>query len=334
MATFDRPAPAFAIRLGFSRIGAWLVGIAAAASLLAAPEPVRAQSTEMVIPIAAGGAMDAAVRAIGGELSKKWQEPVVPVNKPGAGMVLGVKYLLGLNPEGRSLLAGGLPMTTIQYRTGGAPFDFAELAPVAYLGWQGTVLYIRATIPANTVAEFVQWSKTQPQGVLFASSGVGSSPHIAAEEFAATTGMRMTHVPYTGSGAFTPAILGGHVDAVFDAPSSRVHVQAGRLKALMVGASRPLANWPELPTSEQAGLPGFKSGTWYGFFTSAKTPPAVRGRLNADINDTLRLAAVRERLDQLGIEPIGGSEEAFGKLLKAEHDRLGQIIKSRNIEIN
>lgn len=310
-----------------------MLALGVAVPLVGVPRESLAQANELVIPIAAGGAMDAALRAVGGELARSWGEPVVPVNKPGAGMALGVRYLLGLNADNKSMLGGGLPMTTAQFRVGGKPFDMNELSPVVYLGWQATVLFIRASIPANTVAEFVQWAQGQPQAVLFASSGVGSSPHIGAEEFAALTGIRINHVPFQGSGAFTPAILGGHVDAVFDAPSTRVHVQAGKLKALMLGSSTPLANWPELPTADKAGLAGFKSGTWYGLFTSPRTSASVRQKINSDVNAALRGAEVRERFERLGIEPVGGTEEAFAQLLKAEHARLEHIIRSRNIEI-
>jgi tripartite-type tricarboxylate transporter receptor subunit TctC len=322
------------------RVGAWhrltvaVIGTALATALSLAPAGASAQTNELVIPIAAGGAMDAATRAVGIELSRKWQEPVVPVNKPGAGMALGVRYLLGLNPDGRSLLAGGLPMTTSQFSRSGAPFSFDELAPIAYLGWQGTVLYIRQSIPATTVAEFVQWAKAQPKGVLFASSGVGSSPHIAAEEFAARTGITMVHVPYKGSGEFTPALIGGQVDAVFDAPSTRVHVQSGKLKALMFGGPRAPDGWADLPTADASGLAGFRTGTWYGFFTAAKTAAPMRQKLNADLNEAIASPGVRERLAQLGIEPGGGSPESFGQLLKDEQQRLGTLIRSRNIEIN
>lgn len=297
--------------------------------------PARAEKpVELVIPIATGGALDAATRVVGVELASKWKESVLPVNKPGAGMVLGVKYTLEQPADGRTIMVAGLPYTTAQFRQAGSPFNPDEMAPVAYMGWQATVLYIRSSIPANTVAEFVQWAKAQPQGVSFASSGVGSSPHIAAEEFAALTGIRITHVPYTGSGAFQPAIQGGHVDAVFDAPSSRVHVQSGKLKALFIGNKDPFPGWPELPTAPAAGLPTFKSGSWYGFLVPARTPAATVQKLNADINEVLRLPTVRARLDELGIQPAPGSAEDFGRLLKSEHARLGSVIHSRKIAID
>ena len=298
-------------------------------------EASAASTFEIVIPLAAGGPADLAGRAIAEELTKKWNESVITVGKPGAGMVLAVRYLLehgGI--EGRTMMLGGLGYTTSQFRATGAPFKPEDIAPVVYLGWIATVLYIRASIPANTVAEFVAWGKNNPQGVSFASSGIGSSPHIAAEEFAAATGLKMSHIPYTGSAAFMPAIMGGHVDAVFDSPSSRQHVLSGKLKALMFGSDKPLPSWPELPVGTAVGLPGFKSGSWFGFLVPAKTPLAIQKKLNLDINAVLQLPAVRTRLTQLGFEVMGGTAEDFEKFLLSEHARLRKVIQTRNLVID
>ena len=307
----------------------------AASALCLSESGAAGRQFEIVIPLAAGGPADLAGRAIAEELTKKWNEPVITVGKPGAGMVIAVRYLLehGGN-DGRTMMLGGLGYTTSQFRSTGAPFKTEEIAPVAYLGWIATVLYIRASIPANTLAEFVAWGKNNPQGVAFASSGIGSSPHIAAEEFAALTGIKMTHIPYTGSAAFMPAIVGGHVDAVFDSPSSRQHVASGKLKALMFGADKPLPSWPELPVGSAAGLPGFKAGSWFGFLVPAKTPLALQKKLNQDINDVLQLPAVRTRLTQLGFEITGGTAEDFEKFLLSEHARIGKIIQTRNLVID
>ena len=290
---------------------------------------------EIVIPLAPGGPADLGGRTIAEELTKKWNESVITVSKPGAGMVLAVRYLLEHGgTEGRTMMLGGLGYTTSQFRPTGAPFKAEEIAPVAYLGWIATVLYIRASIPANTVAEFVTWAKNNPQGVSFASSGIGSSPHIAAEEFAASTGIKMSHIPYTGSATFMPAIMGGHVDAVFDSPSSRQHVVSGKIKALMYGSDKLLPSWPELPVGSAVGLPGFKAGSWFGFLVPAKTPLAIQKKLNQDINEVLHLPAVRTRLTQLGFEIAGGTAEDFDKFLLSEHARIKKIIQTRNLVID
>ncbi|CAN5339625.1 tripartite tricarboxylate transporter substrate binding protein [soil metagenome] len=294
-----------------------------------------ASSVELVLPIAPGGAMDVAGRSVALELSKRLEEPVIPLNKPGAGTILGTRYVAeNGSSDGRTLLLGGIGMTTTQFGQQGPQYDPKQLAPVMYMGWQVTVLYIRGDIPVNTFAEFIAWAKKLDRPVTFASSGIGSSPHLGAEQLASLTGIQILHIPMTGSNASVPALLGGHVDAVFDAPSTRDLVRTGKLKALMVGSASPLPDWPELPTSEAVGLKGFKSGTWYGFFVPAKTPAAAIVKMNADLNAVLKTASVQDRFRQVGIEIGGGSPQEFAQILNSEYDRVGTIIKTRNIVIN
>lgn len=294
-----------------------------------------AGSIDMVIPLAAGGAMDAAGRAVADEWGKRRQEPVVVLNKPGAGTLLGTRFVAEQgSADGRTVLLGAMAMTTTEFQKGGAAFDIAQLAPVVYAGWQLTVLYVRADVPANTLAEFVQWAKGRPNGVAFGSSGNGSTPHLAAEQLAAMTGIPMTHVPYNGSSAYIPALLGGHIDAVFDAPSRRALVKEGKLKALLVGTNKPLPDWPELPTADAAGLPGFRTGGWYGVFVPARTPADVHKRLNAELNAVLASPAVREKFMALGIEPAGGTPAEFAQLIETERERLRRLVKSRSIVFN
>ncbi|WP_423459452.1 Bug family tripartite tricarboxylate transporter substrate binding protein [Ottowia sp. VDI28] len=294
-----------------------------------------AGNVEMVIPLAAGGAMDAAGRAVADEWSRRTQVPVVVLNKPGAGTMIGTRFVAEqAAADGHTVLLGAMAMTTTEFQKAGASFDMAELAPVSYVGWQVTVLYIRADIPANTLSEFVQWAKGQPQGVSFGSSGNGSTPHLAAEQLAVSTGIRMTHVPFAGSSAYIPALLGGHIDAVFDAPSRRGLVKEGKLKALLVGSNKPLPDWPELPTSDAAGIPGFRTGGWYGVFVPARTPAEVQKRINAELNAVLAVPSVREKFASLGIEPTGGNPAEFARLIQVERERLRQLVRSRNIVFN
>ena len=295
----------------------------------------HAKPVEMVIPLAPGGAMDVAGRTVAEESSKRSGEPIVILNKAGAGTLLGTRFVAEQGAtDGRTLLLGAMAMTTGEFGAGGTPFDISTLSPVAYVGWQVTVLYVRADLPVNTMAEFVQWAKTNPNGVNFGSSGNGSSPHLAAEYVAAQTGIKITHIPYAGSSAFIPALVGGHIDAVFDAPSTRALVKSGKLKALMVGSSRALPDWPELPTADAAGLPGFRSGTWYGVFVPAKTPADTVRRINADVNAALLATTVRDKLVSLGIEPVGGTPADFSNLIATEREKLRALVKARSIVFN
>ena len=301
-------------------------------SALHASSALAQRHHEMIIPIAAGGSMDLMARSVSEALSQQIGAPVTPMNKVGAGTLIGTRHVAqDAAGDGRLMLFTGLPFTTLQFKDGGPAFDVSRFKPVMYVGWQPTVLYIRSSIPADDIKSFIAWARANPAGVTFASSGTGSSPHIAAEQFAAMTGIKIVNVPMAGSSAFVPALVGGHVDAVFDAPATRSMVQEGRLKALMVGNAEPLAGWNELPTSKAAGLDGFRSGTWYGVLVSVDTPTATVQKLNADLNKALGSPIVLNRAKEFGIELTGGTPAEFTRVLQSEQERIGLLLKTRNV---
>lgn len=295
----------------------------------------HAKPIELVVPYAAGGFTDAVARHMADALSKKWGEPVVVVNKTGAASVVGIRYAIDQGTaDGRTILLGSLGYITTQFQSRGAPFDVKALAPVAYLGSTPSVLYIRADIPANNYREFAEWARKKPDGVAFGTSGVASSPHLNAEELAATSGFRLLSIPYPGSSASIPAMAGGHIDAVFESSGSRSMVETGKIRALMVGSEKPLASWPELPTADAAGVKGFRSGSWFGLFLPAKTPVDLQLKLNADVNAVLASPAIQETFRQMDFIAGGGRPEAFVQFLDAEKRKLGALIKSRNIRVD
>ncbi len=303
-------------------------------ALLHTGQAVAQRHYEMIIPIAAGGSLDLMARSLSEAFSQQIGVPVTPLNKVGAGTLVGTRYVAQDSArDGRLMLFTGLPYTTLQFKDGGPAFDTARFNPVMYVGWQPTVLYVRSSIPANDVASFIAWAKANPNGVTFASSGIGSSPHIAAEQFAAMTGIKIVNVPMGGSSAFVPALAGGHVDAVFDAPATRAMVQEGRLKALMVGNAEPLPDWKDLPTSRDVGLDGFRSGTWYGVLVPANTPDQTVQDLNGQLNKALSSPIVKTRAKEFGIELVGGTTADFGTVLQREHERIEALIKTRGIVI-
>lgn len=296
--------------------------------------PAQAKPVELVVPYAPGGFTDRLARLVAAELSKKWGEQVIVLNKTGAGSLLAMKYVIDqAETEGRTILMGSLGYLTMQYRSGGAPFHPNELAPTVFLGSVPSVLYINAAIPADTLAEFIGWGKKKPGGVAFGTSGQASSPHLNAEDLAARSGLPILVVPFQGSGASIPAAAGGHIDAVFESTGSRGQVKGGKLKALFVGNDRPLASWPELPTAEAAGVPGFRAGSWFGLFVHAKTPAAVQDRINRDVNDALKSAAIAELSAQMDFFVKGGSKDDFSRFLAGEKKRLEQLIKERKINV-
>lgn len=294
-----------------------------------------ARNIELVVPYAAGGFTATLARHIADALSERIGEPVIVVNKTGAASVVGIRYAIDQGGEdGRTILLGSLGYITTQFQSRGAPFDPQALAPVVYLGATPSVLYVRANIPATTYKEFVEWGRKKPGGVVFGTSGVASSPHLNAEDLAATSNFQILAVPYAGSSASMPAMAGGHIDAVFESSGSRALADAGKIRALMVGSDKPLTSWPEVPTSEAAGIPGFRSGSWFGLFLPAKTPADIRKKLNTDVNAVLTSTVLTERFQKMDFHPAGGTPEAFMQFLDAEKAKLGNLIRTRNIHVD
>lgn len=305
-----------------------------ALALLATPQGVAAKSIEMVVPIAPGASTDALSRIAAEELGKRLGEPIVVINKPGGGITLAARYVAEQPADGRTLFMGTAVMSTVPSQKN-VPFDVHAFAPIAPVYSTPSVLYVRASIPANTPREFIEWARAQPQGVSFGSSGVGSATHIDAEALAAVAGYKMVHVPYGGSAATIPAMGGDHLDAGFASPSMRSVIQKGtKVKAIMVGSDKPLADWPDLPTVDARLLGNFRAENWAGVFVLAKTPVAIQDKLNAELNAALSQPSVKERFATFSVAPVGGTREAFAKFLETDRTRLGNVIKSRGINLD
>jgi tripartite-type tricarboxylate transporter receptor subunit TctC len=314
----------------------FVLRLTAAACGAAGAIPARARPvTELIVPYPAGGFTDAMSRSVADALAQQAGLAVIVVNRPGANSVVALRQVIAQGAtDGSTIVLGSLGYLTSRWKASGAPFDPKALAPVVFAGSTPSVLYIRADIPARTTAEFIAWGRAQPQAVAFGTSGPASSPHLNAESFCALTGLKMPHVPFAGSPATLTALGGGQIDATFDSVASRQMVASGRVRALMQGESRRLAQWPELPTPGEAGLGDARFGSWFGYFVPAGTPVAVQEKLNADFNAALAAPAVRTRFEQLCLVRSGGSREDFDRFLQAEAERLGQLIATRHIHVD
>jgi len=209
--------------------------------------------------------------------------------------------------------------------------------PVTIVADAPSVLFVSARLPVNTVPELVSYAKAHPKGVVFASSGNGSSPHIAAELLASLTGIDIVHVPYRGNGPALNDLLGGQVQAMFDSAASMSYVRAGRLKALGVASDAPVARMPEVVPIARSGVPqlaGFAAGGWFGFFLPSKTPAELQQRIYADLRAVLETPEVRAALERAGVEPRLMTQPEFAAYLRAEHDRWAPVIRERRIQLD
>jgi tripartite-type tricarboxylate transporter receptor subunit TctC len=313
-----------------------LVGLAVA---LAITTPVAAQEAwptrpiRLIVPFGAGGTTDLTARVLGVSLSQRLGQPVVVENRAGAGGNVGSDACAKAAPDGYTLCIGTISSHAINNAVyARMPYDnLRDFAPIALISVQPNALFVPASSPANTVAELVALMRARPGGFNYASSGVGTSIHLAGVLFTQLTGTTAEHVPYRSSGELMTALMGGDVQMAFDNLSSGMpHVQAGRLKLLGVASPQRVAIAPNAPTVAEA-LPGFESLTWGVLFAPAGTPRPIIERLNRDVNAVLQRPEVAARFAELGITNRPLTPEEVAAFVAAETQRWGEVARRANI---
>src|SRR5690625_2256253 len=254
---------------------------------IACVAPVAAAFPEkpvkLVVPYSPGGLTDQLARKMANELSDVWGEPVIVENRPGAGSSIGASYVARSKPDGHTFLLGSVGMVTNPLMLPKMPYDPVALPPLAVLATAPNVLYVHPSVPAESVDELVSFAKETPGVLTFASSGVGSSPHLAAELFASKAEIDVIQVPYGGTGPAVADFLGGQVNAYFDTMQSMTYAKDGLIRPLAVATRERLDDEPDLPTVEESeSAKGVFTGSWFGIYVPADTP--------ADIQTTLEQA--------------------------------------------
>lgn len=292
-------------------------------------KPVR-----WIVPFPPGGAMDSIARSVGEHLQKRFNQPVVIENKPGAGGNLGVDAVAKAPADGYTMVITSIGMATNRHPYSKLSYDpIKDFAPVSQLAVVPNMLVVNPTrIKAQNLAELLAQAKAQPGKFTYASAGNGTSIHLAGELFASMTGVDILHVPYRGSGPAVTDLIGGQVDMMFDSISSaRPHVQSGKLKALGVTTARRSNAMPDVPTIAEAGVKGYELVPWFGVFMPVGTPKDVIATMNRALTEAMQNTEVKARFFVLGAEPIGSTPEAFAAVLAAESAKWAQIIRERNI---
>jgi tripartite-type tricarboxylate transporter receptor subunit TctC len=317
-----------------------LAAITAALALLlgtvcthAQPYPTR--SIKIVVPATPGGAIDVIARLLADKLTASMAQPVVIENKPGASNNLGTDYVAKSPPDGYSLVIVASSHATNKFLFKQMPFDpVADFEPVVFTHIVPLVLAVHPSVPAKNVQELITWIKANPDRASFATSGKGSSLHMAAELFKGMAGITtMLHVPYRGSSAAHPDLLGGRTAMIFDTITAILpHVQSGGVRALAVTTAKRSAALPDLPTIAESGLAGYDANTWGGILAPAGTPKDVIAKLNAEINEALATDEVRAKLFAGGIDIQGGTPERFADYIKAEVVKWAKVTKDAGIE--
>lgn len=316
-----------------------LAGLAAA-SLLTGPALAQAPAfptkpVSLVVPYAAGGLTDVLARVLAPRLAEKWGQNVIVENRAGGGTTIGTAYVARAPGDGHTLLMTAFGYIGNQIMVPNLPYDVKALTPLAMVTDSPSVLYVRASLPVNSLAELIAYGKANPGKLTFASSGNASSPHIAAEQFADMAGIQIVHVPYKGNGPAINDLLGGQVDALFDSPATMSHVATGKLKVLGHGYSAPNPRMPNVPPINKAGIPSlarFEAGGWFGIFIPSATPEALQTRIYQDVRAVLENKDLREALSRTGTDPRLMTRAEMAAYMQSELERWGPVIRSRNIK--
>ena len=314
-----------------------------AASLFAAiPVVISAQTAYPVKPVrlmvgaSAGGGTDIIARMLAEKFSASFKEAFVVENRPGASNTIAADLTAKAAPDGYTLLVATNTGQAIAPHLIKLSFDpIKDLTPIALIVTVPNVLVVNQQIGAKDVKELIAMMNAKPNTFTYASSGVGSTQHLAGEGFKLATGVKMTHVPYKGSSQAHLDLIAGSVQIMFDTTSSAMsQIKAGKLKALAVTTPKRAAELPDVPTLVEAGVSGFEMSTWYGLFVTTGTPKDVIARLVDETNKILRLPDVQAKLRGLGGEPGGMNVEQFAALNKGEFERFGKLIREANVKID
>ncbi len=297
---------------------------------------------KIVVPFTPGGTTDILARAIAPDLSKAFGQQFVIENKGGAGGNLGAEQVAKSTGDGYTLLMGTVGTHGINRALyAKLPYDpFKDFAPVTLVAAVPNVMVVNSEFAAahkiNTVNDFIQYARANPGKINMASSGNGTSIHLAGELFKSMTRTFMTHIPYRGSGPALLDLAAGNMQVMFDnLPSAMQLIKAGKIKSLAVTSSQRSAALPELPTIEEAaGLKGFEASSWFGLLAPAGTPPEVVNRIQQEVAKSLATPALKERLAALGAIPSGNTPAQFATLIEAEHKKWAEVVKASGAKVD
>lgn len=308
--------------------------ILAAAALPALVQAQSASPVRLVVPYPPGGSTDIIARAIAPAMAAELGQPVVVENRSGASGNIGMEQVARAAPDGLTIaMAPASNLVTNQFLF---PLTFDPLtgfAPIVLLAASHNVLVAGPQVPARSLAEFVAWARAR-EDVRYGSSATGSAAHLGMEAFARAAGFRAEHVPYRGIPQALTDVMRGDVQLML-APDGTVRglIADGRLVALGVASSRRSPGSADIPTIAEQGFPGFEAMSWFGLVAPAATPGPVIARLNAAANAALADPAVRTTLTSAGVEPLGGTPEAFATYIRSEVTRWGELIRAAGIRL-
>jgi len=301
-------------------------------------QPYPSRPLKVILPVPAGGYYDTVTRIVSQRLAERLGQPVVVENRVGAGGVVGTAHAAAQPADGYTLLFNGIGAMSI------FPSLHAKLAydpvrdfePIILLSTVPNILVVNSSVPAKTVGELAELARKRPGEVTYASNGMGTTQHLAAEMFATAKGLKLNHIPFNGSAPAVTAMLGGQTMLLFGVATDVMpHVRAGKLRALAVASEKRMQALPEVPTTAEAGVPGVEIEIWLAAFAPKGTPRDLVTRLNSEIGKVLDAPDVRERITQEGIGEVkGGTPEQLASLLQSEIAKWAKVVKASGARVD
>jgi tripartite-type tricarboxylate transporter receptor subunit TctC len=308
--------------------------------LVAAPvaqaEDWPTKPVKLIVPFPPGGGTDAFARPLAAMLSKQLGQQFIIDSRGGAGGNIGADLAAKSAPDGYTFLLGAVHHTVAVSVYKSLPYDLEkDLVPVTGVGYVPDVLVVSNKMPAKDIRELIAYSRANPGKVNYGSSGNGTTRHLAGEIFNSLTGTSMIHVPYKGSGPAMLALLGNEIDLIFEGlGSASPHIRGGKIRALAVTSPKRSPAFPDIPTMAEAGVPGFESLSWYGLWAPAGTPREIILKLQIETAKALATPELRGIWAMQGAEPGGESSEQFAKLVRAEIEKWGKVVRQNKVTID
>ncbi len=313
-------------------LAATLSGLCATAAAQDYPvKPIR-----IVVPFSPGGAVDGPTRVVAQELAKRLKQQVIVENKPGAGATIGSGEVAKSAPDGYTLLLASQTnaiSASLYPKLPYAPID--DFVGISLLGREPGVLVVHPGTPYKTVADLIAAAKARPGELNYASSGNGSGQHLFMAQLASMAGIKLTHVPYRGSGQATTDLLGGTVPISMPGTAGMVaHIKAGKLRPLATSGSKRSPQLPDVPTLAESGVPGYAAYVWLGLLAPKGTPPAIIERLHRELKVVLATAEVKSHFAEAGIELMGSTPAEMDAYFREERDHWARVVKESGAKID
>jgi hypothetical protein len=310
-----------------------LCSLACAGTATAQTWPSR--PVRMIVPFPPGGATDILARVLAQRLGESLGQHIVVDNRPGAGGTLGSRLLLDALPDGHTILMG----TTSTHAIGPhlyakPPYDsIRDFAPISLVSSTPTVLLIGASLPPTSIKELIAYAKAKPGALNYGSSGIGTQFHLSGELLKLLTGINIVHIPYKGTALVYPDMFSGQIALLFDTPSVALpFIKAARVRALGVTSTKRAAVLPEVPTIAEAGVTGYNAELWFCLVGPAKMPATIATRIADDIAKIVKLADVKTRLDQQGMEAVATTPAQLQKFMTEQNEQWSKVVRAAGVK--